>query len=152
MKSERVVKIAVDKKKALTEWLEKMPFLNDRRYSDFLIGRKGSCGVSPLSEDAVVKLYINGDKIRRYAFALQVALKAPGETDDVNAQNMFTLSKWREWIEGQETQKKYPDFGEKCSDYRVEYLDDMSNGEARYENGLAKLQFFAKIIYFEKGR
>jgi hypothetical protein len=147
-----VSKVIVDTEKALMKWLEGMPFLTDRLYFDFLGGHHGSCAVSPLSENAVVKRYINGDKIRQYTFALQVMLQVSDATDDVNTENMFALRKWQEWIEEQEAQKNYPNFGEKCSDYRVEYLDDMSNGEARYENGLAKLQFFAKIIYFEKGR
>lgn len=145
-------KIIVDLEKALMEWLEGMPFLTDRLYFDFLGGHHGSCAVSPLSENAVVKRYINGDKIRQYTFALQVMLQVSDATDDVNTENMFALRKWQEWIEEQEAQKNYPDFGERCSDYQVENLNNMPNRAMWYDNGLVKYQFFAKITYFEKGR
>lgn len=139
----------VDKELALQEWAKGNPFLTDYLMFDYLGGHNGNCSISPIFQDAVLKTYVNGVKIREYTFALQVTLPISDTTDDVNTQNMFTLRKWQAWVEQMEWLRDYPDFGDKCVVLKIENLNNMPQMAMMYDNGLAKYQFFAKITYRE---
>ncbi len=71
-------------------------------------------------------------------------------TDDVNTQSMYDLREWMEWIEAQEAAKNYPDFGPKCSHYRLMNLSNMPQLAMSYQDDqMAKYQFMARLIYEE---
>jgi len=142
--------MTVDKEKALQEWASTNPFLTDRLMFDYLGGHDGNCSISPMFSDAIIKAYINGDRIREYPFALQVMFAVSDTTDNVNTDNMFTLRQWQDWINGQEAEKNYPDFGDDCMIYQLENLNNMPAMAMRYENNMAKYQFFAKFTYYER--
>ncbi len=139
----------VNKEKALHEWANTNPFFNNQLLFDFLDGHEGSCAISPVYQDAVLKTYIGGTKIRQYTFSLQIMLTVSDSTDNTNVENMFTLRQWQDWITEQEENKNYPDFGANCSDYRLENLNSTPFLALRYENNIAKYQFFARLSYKE---
>jgi hypothetical protein len=141
----------IDKEKAVYEWAQSNPFLTDYLMFDFLREHQGSCAFAPVSGETALKRYINGDAVKVYRFVLQVAFALSEATDDTNTQNMFTLRQWQKWIDEQERLKRYPDFGDNCGDYHVYNLSNMPQMAMRYENGMAKYQFFAELKYFEKG-
>lgn len=141
--------MTVNKEQILLNWAKGNPFLTDRLLFDFLGGNDGNCSVIPMFAGKAVKTYINGAAIREYMFAFQVVFTVSDAADTRNTENMFTLRKWQDWIDEQEREKNYPDFGEKCSGYRLENLNNMPAMALRYENGTAKYQFFAKLTYKE---
>lgn len=133
----------------VAEWARNNPFLTDRLLFDFLGGNDGNCAITLISAPRAVKTYVNGTSIKEYTFAFQVMFTISEGTDNTNTENMFTLRKWQAWVLEQEELRNYPDFGPKCSDYRLELLSNTPQMAMRYENGTAKYQFFAKIIYRE---
>ena len=139
----------IDKETALMEWAKQNPFLTDSLLFNYLQGHSGSCSLSPISQNAVIKKYIDGTMVKEYRFALQIMLTVTDAVDDTNTQNIFTLRKWQDWIEQMEHEKNYPDFGDKCSGYRLENLSNMPALALQYQNNIAKYQFFARIIYKE---
>ena len=139
----------VDKDKAIQAWAAQNPFMTDALLFDFLNEHQGSCAISPIPGDAVVKWYIDSSSRRRYTFALQAMFAVSSATDTVNTDNMLSLRRWQDWLEDQEFEKNYPDFGEKCSDYRIENTSNMPSMAMRYESGFAKYQFMAQITYTE---
>jgi hypothetical protein len=140
-----------DKEKALHEWAQGNPFLTDYLMFDFLREHQGSCAIAPISGESALKRYINGDAMKVYRFALQVSFALSDSTDDTNTQNMFTLRQWQHWLEEQERLRQYPNFGESCGDYQIRNLSNTPQMAMRYENGMAKYQFFAEIKYLERG-
>ena len=103
----------------------------------------------PISSDAFEKRYFSG-ALKRYDFAFQLMAPLSNTTDDVNTQNMLVMRKWQTWIEQQEREKNYPDFGEKCGQYRLENNSNMPQlAEAYTDSQTAKYQFMATIHYYE---
>ena len=140
---------AVDKESALFAWAGANPFLTDTLLFDYLQAKNGSCSLSPLNSGKTIKTYVDGTAIKEYRFAIQVMLQLSSAEDDLNTQNMFTLRKWQDWIEEQEAQGNYPDFGEKCSGYKLENINEGPALVMKYENDLAKYNFHAKLTYME---
>ena len=140
--------LPIDIEENLAVWARGNPFLTDKLVVDFLDGNDGSCSIATVSH-RVLKIYINGAAIKEYTFAMQAMFAVSDDIDNKNTENMFTLRKWQQWIAEQELAGNYPDFGDKCSGYRLENLTSGPAMAIRYENGMAKYQFFAKIVYRE---
>ena len=142
--------MVADKEQALHDWAQQNPYLTDKLTFDFIGAHDGNCGISPVSSDTVIKSYIDGTKRRQYVFALMVVLAISDAYDNTNAENILALRKWQSWIDEQEYLKNYPDFGDRCSDFRLENMPASSPSMAlRFEGNLAKYQFFAQLTYKE---
>ena len=139
----------VDKEKALWEWAKENPFLTDRLLFDYLDLKQGSCSISPVSADERVKQFIDGSQLRQYTFALQIILPVSDTSDLINLENMYTMRTWQEWINQQQREQNYPDFGPNVIEYELFNMNNMPQMALRYENGIAKYQFFANILYLE---
>jgi len=142
--------MTVNKELALQDWAKENPFLTGRLLFDFLGGENGECSISPVISDKAVKTYIDGTAIKEYTFAFQALLAVSDAPDAINTDNMFMLRKWQDWLTEQERARNYPDFGEKCKFVKLENLSDMPSLAMRYENGVAKYQFYAKFTYIEE--
>lgn len=141
--------MTIQKDSIVQEFLQQCPFITEYLYFDFLREHDGSTSLSPVSNDRAVKYYVNGTAIRQYDFALQILLQLSDTTDAVNTENIFKLRVWQDWIEEQEANKNYPDFGDRCSDYRWLNLSGEPVRAMVFDNGLAKYQFFARLQYRE---
>jgi len=141
--------MTVNKDKNVLEWAMGNPYLTDVPLLNRLNGRQGACAVIPM-EGAAIKRYINGDVVRRYDFMLQVTFQLSEVTDSVNADGLFTLGQWMEWIEEQEREKNYPDFGDGCDVLEVKNLSGGPVMSQVFEDGKAKYQFPAAVVYLEK--
>ena len=55
-----------------------------------------------------------------------------------------------DWIEEQDRQKNYPDFGANCEIERIEVLQDMPNlASVNAEEGVARYMIQGRIVYKE---
>jgi len=140
--------MTVNKEAALYEWAKDNPYLTDRLMFDFLVGQEGSCAIAPVNTQ-IIKTYIDGSKILAYTFALQVLFLVSESMDTANTDSMFTLRKWQHWIDEQELNRNYPDFGEKCSIIALENTNPMPDRALKFENGFGQYEFFARITYRE---
>ena len=74
------------------------------------------------------------------------------ETDDLNLQAMNFAQEFMDWIEKQNKDKNFPDFGEKCQVKKIENLQNMPNLAAvDWENMKAQYMIQCRVLYFEKG-
>lgn len=139
----------MDKDLALQVWAAENPMLTDALLFQVLGDQPNSCSIVPIQGDAVVRRYVDGSSVNVYDFALQNLLLVSGTLDDVNTYNMRIQREWAGWIRAQEEAGNYPDFGEKAHDYRLEVLTNMPMLVQRYENGMGKYQFYARLNYRE---
>ncbi len=141
--------MTVNKDQAVHDWLSSNPERTDT-FFNFLEEHANSYAIVPIAGESVIKRYINGSALREYVFALQTMQSLSQTTDDVNTQTMYIMRQWQDWIEEQETAGNYPDFGEKCSGYRLENLSNMPQLAMTYtDEQMAKYQFMARLIYEE---
>jgi hypothetical protein len=103
----------------------------------------------PVPSETVIESYLDGTSVKRYDFIFQVIFDMSENLDGVNADNMFTLRQWQDWIEAMEHEQNYPDFGENCGNYELQNLSNMPQVAQVYDNLKAKYQFPARLIYTE---
>ena len=140
---------SVNKEERLIEWAEKNPYLTDDLKLNWLAEHNGSCSVTPVSGEGFIEKYVDGSSLRYYDFMFQVMFSVSDTTDGVNVENMFALRHWQDWIDEMERVGDYPDFGEKCGNYELINLLNSPNLAQIYDNGMAKYQFPARLIYTE---
>jgi len=154
LNNEILNKETLNKDEIVLKWAMMNPYLTDALLMGYLAQRPGACAIIPLptGESGVGKRYINGDRITRYDFMLQVMFPFSETTDSVNADNFFTQRQWMDWIDEQERIGNYPDFGPDCSEYELRNMAGGPQLSQVYDDGMAQYQFPASLIYLEKKR
>lgn len=139
----------MNKHTILKEWVNQ--FLEEKNLSFETIEMNlGARALVPNYGDYVVKTDVLGNKYKEYTFAFVGCELIDYGTSDVNENNMNLFDEFNEWIEEQERNKNYPDFG--ATEYKLEPLQNMAN-IAQYDESsqLAKYMLLCKISYTEKG-
>ena len=144
-----IISDKINKEERLLEWAEKNPYLTDQIKLNWLSHRNGCCAVIPVSGETALESYVDGTALKRYDFMFQVIFDLSENSDGVNADNMFTVRQWQEWIDSMEFEKNYPDFGSSCGNYELQNLSNMPQIAQVYDNLTAKYQFPARLIYTE---
>lgn len=140
---------SVNKHKALQDWVE--PFLeNNYLYFETANAYPGVRAIVPNYGDYTIKTDILGYKYKAYTFLFIAFEQIDPGTSDVNTENMHKMDLFNEWLEEQIENENYPDFGDKCSEYEIEILQNMANLATITEDGLAKYMLGAKIKYKEE--
>jgi hypothetical protein len=139
----------VNKEERMIKWAEQNPYLTDGIKMNWLAEHNGSCSIVPVSGEVFTEKYIDGSSIKHYDFMFCVMLPVSDATDNINIGNMFALRQWQNWIDDMETSGNYPDFGKSCGDYELQNLANSPQLAQIYENGFAKYQFPARLIYTE---
>lgn len=100
----------------------------------------------------VVKKYVRAAD-KEYAFSILITWKYSTETDDLNLQAMNFAQEFMDWIEKQNCEKNFPDFGDKCRVKKIENLQNMPNlATIDWENMVAQYMIQCRVLYFEKER
>lgn len=100
--------------------------------------------------DKIVKEYICGNEKKAYGFTIVIIKNYSTSGDDLNLECMNFAQGFMDWIEEQNNQKIYPDFGEDCEIERMEVLHNMPNlAGVNAEAGLAKYMIQCRILYRE---
>ena len=133
----------------MLKWAEQNPYLTDEIKLNWLSEREGSCSIVPVSGESFISEYLDGTCVKRYDFIFQIIFNLSENADGLNAENMFALRMWQDWIEQMERESNYPDFGPDCWDYKLENLANMPAVAQVYDNYTAKYQFGARLIYCE---
>ncbi len=137
----------VNKDQAILDWIlaKGTPIL-----FNVLPDEPGSCAFVPISAEAVIKRYMHGGAKKKYDFAFQYMAPFSQTTDTTNTDAMCAMRQWQSWIDEQESAANYPNFGDKCSDYRFENQSNMPQLAMAYpDNQVAKYQFMATLFYYE---
>lgn len=107
--------------------------------------------IIPQFSDRNVRQYINGDKQRQYSFAfIIVRLYSTEPVDLLNMEAMNLGQAFMDWIEEQDSQRIYPDFGPQCEIEKMEVLQNMPNlASVNAEEGTARYMIQGRILYRE---
>ena len=131
---------------------EKVMELSDRLVS-FNFSDDSIDGVSFLTNYSgkTVKKYVRAAD-KEYRFTILTTWHFSTETHDLNLQAMNFAQEFMDWIEKQNKDKNFPDFGEKCQVKKIENLQNMPNLAAvDWENMKAQYMIQCRVLYFEKG-
>lgn len=103
--------------------------------------------------DKVLKRYIRVGADKAYGFSVLVTKEYSINNDDLNLEAMNFVQGLMDWVDRQNRDKLFPDFGEKCTVKRIENLQNMpSLAEVNSEEGVARYMFQCRVVYFEKER
>ena len=103
--------------------------------------------------DKVLKRYIRAGADKAYGFSILVTKEYSINNDDLNLEAMNFVQGLMDWVDRQNRDKLFPDFGEKCTVKRIENLQNMpSLAEVNSEEGVARYMFQCRVVYFEKER
>ena len=103
--------------------------------------------------DKVVKEFICGDIRKAYGFAIVIIKNYSTSGDDLNLECMNFVQVFMDWMEEQDRNKHYPDFGDDCDIEKMEVLQNMPNlAGVNAEEGLAKYMIQGRILYMEHGK
>lgn len=137
------------KHEALQDWVS--PFLTDNYlYFETADAYPGIREIVPDFGDYIDKRDILGFKYKTYTFMFVAFEKIDTGTSDVNIENMNMMDTFNEWLETQIENENYPDFGEKCSEYEIEILQNMAHLAYITDDGLAKYMLGVAIHYKEE--
>lgn len=103
--------------------------------------------------DKVLKKYIRAGADKAYGFTILVTKEYSTGCDDQNLEAMNFVQGLMDWLDGQNRNRDYPDFGERCTIKKIENLQNMPNlAEVNQEEGYARYMFQCRVVYFEKER
>lgn len=142
-KHEAMIKYVEPKVKELIGKMVSFNFANDSPGSiSFLTNYSGK----------VVKNYVRAAD-KQYGFSLLLTWPFSEETDDLNIEAMNFAQEFMEWIDQQNREKNFPDFGEDCQVKKIENLQNMPNlANVNWKNMTAQYMIQCRVLYFEKGR
>lgn len=101
--------------------------------------------------DKVVKRYLRQGAVKEYGFSIIIIKSYSVDSDDLNLEAMNFAQGFMDWIDKQNREKQYPDFGELCEVKRIENLQNMPNlAGVNYKESLAKYMIQCRVIYYEK--
>lgn len=101
--------------------------------------------------DKVIKNYLRVGAVKEYGFAIIITKAYSVGTDDLNLLAMNMADEFGEWIDEQNADKNFPDFGSKCQIRKIESLQNMSNlSEIDLDACIAKYMLQCKVTYYEE--
>ncbi|MCL2547104.1 MAG: hypothetical protein FWE06_07945 [Oscillospiraceae bacterium] len=141
----------MSKDKAVLEWLSGNEELKALPLFGFMQEDLFAACIVPTASAAAVAEHLDGSRVRQYSFMLRLQVPLSQTHDDVNAEAMAAMRDWQDWLDVQQCEGNFPDFGDKCRCYEIQNLANMPQVTATYaDNGRAVLQFPATIIYMEE--
>lgn len=100
----------------------------------------------------LVREFITGAREKEYGFAVIIVKQYSTDTDDINLEAMDFAQGFMDWLDEQNRQKQFPDFGPDREVLEVENLQNMPNlAGVNAEEGLARYQVQGRIRYLEAG-
>ena len=116
----------MDKNKAVFEWIKDCPVF-ERLYFNFGTTDAGTSTFIPVPVDRTVKKDIFDNEVKQYDFAVSSFSFVDDATFDgaENIEGMSFLQQLTDWIEQQNKEKKFPDFGENCFVEKIEAVQNI---------------------------
>lgn len=111
-------------------------------------------GISFLTNysDKTAKKYVRAAD-KEYGFTILMTWHFSTETDDLNMEAMNFAQGFMDWIDEQNWNKAFPDFGERCQVKKIENLQNMPNLAAvDWDNMVARYMIQCRVLYFERER
>ena len=134
--------------KAINDWLLSYTPLNNWIYFNATPVITGTVAMNMVAGDRVTKEYIDGAKQKQCVFAIDMISEYDGSgTSDVNMNALAEVESFMDWLEIQNKESNFPNFGEKCITENVEVLTNVPQLLINEQSQLAKYQFQARVNY-----
>lgn len=139
-----------------------------RRIKDFfepkvveLVGDRLGFNFSPESKDNItmitnyaertVREFVTGEKEKEYGCTFLITKQFSTDSDDLNLEAMEFADGFSEWVDEQNTNRNYPDLGERKTVQGIEVLQNMPNlSGINAAEGFAVYQIQVRIVYREE--
>lgn len=135
--------------KKVNDWLKQYePFYNNWIYFNATPYTVGAVAMNTVSGNRVVREYITGIKSKQLTFAIDFvrAYDLDG-TSDINIDIMEELENFSSWVELQNKNENFPDFGEYNFIQKLEILTNVPSLLVDNTQNLAKYQIQFRINY-----
>ena len=140
--------VGVNKHTVLREWVQE--FLGDRYlYFESADAYPNVRIAVPQYGDYVLRTDILGNKYKQYSFVFVGYEQLDVGTSDINATNMLLFDEFSEWVEEQQKQGNFPNFGENTDEYQLNVVQNMANLSFVTDDGIAKYMLAVNINYRE---
>ena len=139
----------INKHLVLQEWVQNFTQSN-YLYFEYSDAYPGIRTIVPNYGEYLNKTDICGFKYKSYTFVFIGYETIDTGTSDVNTNNMALMDEFLDWIEEQQKNRNFPDFGENCSEYELEPLQNMANLAMVTDDNVAKYMFGVRINYREE--
>lgn len=137
-----------DKNKILQDFLANYPKLYSWLYFNTIISLPGE--ISLLTDaDNIVEEYVDGSTLREYVFAVTFSQSYDTGTSDINANAIAEAQKFGEWVEEQNYQEVFPDWGANISIQEMQVLTRIPLMTVDTESQTAQYMMQMKINYLE---
>lgn len=101
--------------------------------------------------DKIRKKFVTGKVQKEYGFSIIIVKSYSTDQDDLNLEAMNFAQAFMDWLEEQNDNRNFPDFGDNCVVEKMENLQNMPNlSGVNYDEGLARYMMQARIIYTER--
>lgn len=140
------------KHQAIIEWLQ--PYIesdvnaNNGLSFENVTVTPGFRSVVPNAGDNLIGTDITGSKKKEYIFSFIICELFDQDGYDTNLASMEIGDNFNKWVDLQQKNRNYPDFGTNTKRYKVESLSNMAD-LALVENGSAKYMLTVRIEYWE---
>lgn len=154
----------IDKNKAVIDYLITCPdILNSPLYFNLIDAKNNNIQMVTVANDTVTQSkYIDGSIHKTYTFSLiafksisyNQVIKQPGYSNE-NVDDMADVQALLDWVNEQNDDENYPDFGEECVIESIEGLTDNPNLDSidtTLTPALAKYSISIRIEYLDNSK
>lgn len=137
-----------NKHKAMWEWLMQYPELYSYLKANTVDDVAGEVSFVTSYGDKWEHRHIRNHGIKRYDFAVAMIRQHDTGTSEINLEEIFDVEKFMSWVDEQNEDGNFPDFGEECRVISVENLQNMPNLAGVDRDGAAaKYLFQCRVRY-----
>lgn len=154
----------VDKNQAIIEYLRNCPQIAaNPLFFNFIEAKDNNKQLVTVANDInIQKPYIDGSVLKRFTFtiidyrsiAYQAVVMAVGYTNE-NVEEMLDVQAMLNWIEEQDNNKNFPDFGPTCEIEKIEALTDtprLNGVDTSVSPALAKYSISIRVTYLDTSK
>lgn len=138
----------MDKNQVMWDWIQGYSGFG-KLFFNFGDAEADSTTFIPNPSDYTVKTDILGNKVKHYDFAITAFRSfdtVPSSTE--NMQSYALLTAFQNWLDEQNRNRNFPDFGSNCEVTGVVNLQNMPTNSGQY-SALAKYMIQARVAYTE---
>lgn len=152
----------MDKNQAMIDFLNNCPAVHDNPlFFNFINAKEDNKQLITLANDKILnKKFVDGSVMKIYTMTLvdfksvayQSIVKIAGKTNE-NVEDMFDVQAIMDWVNEQNKQENFPDFGTDCVIESIETVTDNPNLngiDTTTSPGMAKYSFSIRVTYLDK--
>lgn len=139
----------MNKNDAMIEYLSQYPDIQSFLYFNSSVDQSGHTSVATSYGEKWEKRYVGGHGIKNYDFALVMHQPQDDGTTKTNANAMYDVQKFMDWIDEQNRARNFPAF-DGCQMLSIQNLQNMPNFAGTDQGGkTAKYMFQCRVRYYE---